>query len=296
MAADAAIDVSLREGHAWRSGHACRALSALMGQLLLHNYRAISAQTIRALGLDPAARRMNGNVFRRDDGNMVSIKDYRTINKALAMELVVSAILTHLDNPEEVRSPCVLSDDGAPKSFAPAMHEDIRASYGGGMRMFVEVSAKRDISAEFYHTQVTQGFAHAEEECEENPGGPIYVLVINGGSIDSNPKLRRVYDAAVKIPRTGDIRLLPINALEFAQLVRDLADLPGGRGFDFDSQTFGAALDHVWDRAKSGGGGSEPGWMREALFEALSRGPTMNVGVRYGHQGPADASSPSFGH
>ena len=290
MAAEAAIDVSLRDGHVWRSRHACRALAALMAQLLLHNFRAISVQTLSALGIDPATRRIDSNKILREDGNVVSIKDYRTINKALSMELVVSAILTHLDSPEEVRSPCVLSDDGDPKSFAPAHHEDILASYGGGMRALFEVSAKRDVSPEFFHTQVTQGFAHGEEKWEQNPDGPIYVLVINGGSIDSSPKLRQVYDAAVRIPRTGDIRLLPINALEFAQLVRDLADLPDGTGLDFDSRTFAAALDYVWERARSGGDGNEPGWMREALFEALSRGPTMNAGFHYGSESGAGAS------
>ena len=90
--------------------------------------------------------------------------------------------------------------------------------------MLVEVSAKREASPEFFHTQATQGFAHGEEKWDESPDGPVYVLLINGGSIESSPKLREVYDAAAKVPRTGDIRLLPINGIEFAQLVRHLAD------------------------------------------------------------------------
>ena len=288
MAAEASIDVSLRDGHSWRSQYVCRALGPLMAQLLVHNFRAISTQTLHALGLDPATRRMKGNQLLRDNGkrdSVVSIKEYRTVNKALSMELVVAALFTHLDSPQEVRSPCVLSDESEPKSFAPAEHADILVFYANGMRILIEVSAKRDVSPEFLHRQFTQGFAHAEDEWESDPTGPIYVLVINGGSLEGNPKLRKVYEAADQIPREGDIRLLPLNGLELAQVARDLADQPDGTGLDFDSHTLAAALDLVRDRTRSGGDGDEPGWMGNALCEALQAGP-MDLANGHANAGP----------
>ena len=78
--------------------------------MITYDFRAVDRRVLTSLGLDPKTRRQ-GNQIRPGQGKeRVTTHDTRLTNRGLAMELLVSTLLTCLDQPAEVKSWCTVSD------------------------------------------------------------------------------------------------------------------------------------------------------------------------------------------
>ena len=128
------IDV---RGGAWQLNAPPQAAGAILAQLMRHDL-GTNSKIFRDLGIDMAVRRAKDNVpYLEDPG----IREYRMINKALAMELLCSLWLESTDSPKRVVCHCE-TRHGLPHRFAPPLTHDAEARAlrgtlsrpGGGQR------------------------------------------------------------------------------------------------------------------------------------------------------------------
>ena len=250
--------VALREDRSWEFAGDCRTAVKRFGLLLTKDFRAIDRRVLRALGIDSKARKERLNAIRPGEGKIrVDVRQARIINRALAMELLVSALLTCLDGPDEVKSWCTVSVRGEPNNFAPGPYPDIVGKYKG-FCLAVEVSCKRDArNPEFFKAQLEQAVRHAAEEATRPGAGRVYAVVITGCSVEDNRRMRRVYMGvmgqtkqlassrqAAQAVREADIRLVPVKSTVFAGICEQIFGRPG------------ASRGGAWDHQRSVGEGS----------------------------------------
>ena len=211
---------------------------------------------------------------------------------ALAMLAIRRASLfSCLDHPQEVLSYCQLSDDGSePKLAAGRDLADIHVDYGAFV-LAVEVSARKRVTRENYLTQTSQALAHAEALITTNRSRPIYVLVINNGSVENSHEFRSVYNELYLSPtkketegkdvaekkdngeKQGDIRLIPIWARDFAQIVSTLCKDDHAVGLDFDTGGLARAFEAIHEHFAVKKEWSPPGWTRAAFLAVLEGEP-----------------------
>ena len=90
----------------------------LLSYLLQHNYKELIKIINRALNIDTLSRVMDDNRVNWDTKNKSRrIREMRNIDKALAMELLMSLLLTYLDDSEQVICNCV-EQNNLPNNFA----------------------------------------------------------------------------------------------------------------------------------------------------------------------------------
>ena len=82
--------------------------------LLNHDFTVNDQEVFPILGIDMETRRKTDNMPNVENG---TVKQYRMINKALAMELLSSLLLTHLNSAERVTSWCLTNPNGLPHYF-----------------------------------------------------------------------------------------------------------------------------------------------------------------------------------
>ena len=260
-------------GCSWVYPHSCRTASRQLGELLKSNLRALVLRVFPSVGIDLASRRRKKNLFYDEHGKVIklSVKEWRSINKGLGMELLSASLFACLDHPLEVKSFCQLSEHGhcEPKSYAAHKLADLEVDYGT-FSLVVEVSAKQRVTTENYRTQVNQAINHSKVLIEANPTKPVYALVINHGSIERRMIFRDIYEelepAARKI---GDIRLIPIWAMDFGQAISTLCREDHQLGLQFSSEYLAGALDLIYRRVAIEFVPVEPGWFRATLLAAL---------------------------
>ena len=260
----------------WELPVSCRTAALLLRELLRHNFRAINRRVLQVLGIDIKARHRESNFVYADDGTrrVLDAIEMRSINKALAMELLSACAFTCLDSPIEVRCWCQLNDQGRPKSYAANGHEDITVEYEG-FAVVVEVSARKEMNAINYRRQILQAIDKAGKALEASPYKPIYALVINEGGLERHPMYGNIYvelepDAQSK----GPVRLVPIWAKDFAEIVLTLSDPDRDVGLRFEAEGLAAAFDRVYDHIAVGY--RQPltaGWMRATILAALEGKP-----------------------
>ena len=101
-----------------------------LNQLVTHNDKAIDKHVLTALGIDVDARIERNELSAGDVPKARLVYQYRKINKALSMELLVALSLKYLDKPEYVKSLCCVSDlSGHPCHFAPSSFPDQVSHY-----------------------------------------------------------------------------------------------------------------------------------------------------------------------
>ena len=89
------IPVTLRKGFTWSIEEMpAEAVSILLLHLLNHDFTVNDQELFPILGIDMGTRRKTANMPNVENGK---VKQYRIINKALAMELLSSLLLTHLN-------------------------------------------------------------------------------------------------------------------------------------------------------------------------------------------------------
>ena len=111
-------------------GYSFARVDSRLNQLVTHNYKAIDKHVLTALGIDVDARIERNELSAVDVPKARLVYQYRKINKALSMELLVALSLKYLDKPEYVKSLCCVSDlSGHPCNFAPSNHPDLVSHY-----------------------------------------------------------------------------------------------------------------------------------------------------------------------
>ena len=159
---DDPVSVALSDGSIWdMSGLNAGLVALLMMYLTNDEFTADSGLVFPSLEIDIRSRRAAKN---RLDIDARKIAEHRKINKGLAMELLTSLMLAGLDTAREVRCNCE-ARNGLPHKFAPAGVTDVEAFYDKpppGFLVIAAVSAKSDVTPEFYREQLDQALEHAE--------------------------------------------------------------------------------------------------------------------------------------
>ena len=124
---------------------------------------------------------------------------------------------------------------------------DVEASYAPDdgsppFRLIAEVSAKRRVSPGFLKKQLAQAHRHAMEMVNDDVGGEVYILVINGCNVIDAPKHGDVFHEFVRANelQREDHRVcvVPINALAFVVALRTLIEETSIEQIDFSPTTF----------------------------------------------------------
>lgn len=271
--------VTLRDESTWDKQLPQFAVSGYITQLQRHNWPASVRHVYPAVGIDNDTRREQDNVLNIDSSQ---IQEYRSVNKALSMELLCSLLLTHLAHPIWVRSWCEIRREGRPHRYAPSRSTDITAGYpaSGGTKAFgliAEVSAKREISVEFYKTQLSQALKYAlqldgkKAECYADM--PTYSLLINGGKIGSNKKLQKLYRSFVQrnnLQPDGPVRIIPMYSSDIMVALQRLENKQG-----IDQVSFGAdKLVMIFNKLQAGllqaEQDEDPDWMCNVWEDTLT--------------------------
>ena len=280
--------VALRDGHSWRFQGNCRTAQKQLGVMLTKDFRAIDRRVLTALGIDSNTRKLRGNEILPGAGKTsVRTQDARIINRALAMELLVSTLLTCLDGPDEVQSLCTVSGQGEPNNFAPAGRLDIIARYEG-FSVALEVSCKRDASStSYFEGQLDQAVRHSPAAVV--PGaGKVYALVVTDCSLETNLGTRKKYKAAVarveelrgqaalgtQEGQAGpypDVRLMPVKSAIFCAVCEEIFGAPGasGEGLQISSATLAKALEDAYVGLKDDHYLNATNWLYSTLVTSL---------------------------
>ncbi|MCY3597640.1 MAG: hypothetical protein OXG71_09445 [Rhodospirillales bacterium] len=281
-------DVALRDGHSWRFQGQCRTAQKMLGLMVTHDFRAVDRRVLTSLGLDPDTRRRQGNAIRPGQGKeRVTTHDTRLINRGLAMELLVSTLLTCLDQPVEVKSWCTVSGKGYPNNCAPGPHPDVVATYGD-FRIVAEVSCMRDVrKPKFFEKQLSGAIRHALAVAMRPGPRRVYALVITGCSIETNLEMRGKYveaqgqlekevaAAAERCRKAGrpvpDVRLLSVKSRVFNAVCGKIFGAPGrsGEGLAITSATLARALDEARAGLEDKRDIGQKHWLRNVLVKEL---------------------------
>ena len=289
----------LRDGYTWEFAYDCRTAARTFWQLLVDDFRANENFVFEVLGITREIRKAQGNLITpKDEATIFTpeelaerrkqkvsrLKTLRSINKGLAMELLVATMLSCLDSPKAVRPWCAVSAKGHPKMYAGAGDEDILATYGG-FCIVAEVSAKRDAStdAEFFRDQLEQALHHAGKVAKRGAGGVVYALVINKCSVDTNHRIEGIYRDILKryleTRRTSGkdpnrvavqgIRLIPIRSHDFFQIMDGVVADGAMAGFAIGSDRLKQALEEVYLQLHGRNIADDKRWMAVTMARTL---------------------------
>lgn len=222
------IPVTLRGGMSWNPSFSDNEIAILLLYLHSQNFKAISNLVARKLNIDTRSRVEADNRLNLKDGAHW-LREARSINKALAMELLVAMSLTFIDNAEQVVSGCVVRNR-QPNNFASSGLADITVFYpssddGQVFCVLVEVSIKRIVSAEHYRRQLDQTLDHAKVLAANHTGRPVYGLVINSGDITTEKRLQAVYKRFLsdnQITADSHIKVLALYTGDFISIIGKL--------------------------------------------------------------------------
>ena len=277
------IPVTLRKSFTWSIEEMpAEAVSILLLHLLNHDFTVNDQELFPILGIDMGTRRKTANMPNVENG---TVKLYRIINKALAMELLSSLLLTHLNSTERVTSWCLTNSNGLPQYFAPSGASDIEVSYPAAgetpaFQMIAEVSAKRQVDNRFYATQLYQAWKHADNLAQKTDDVTVYALVINGGKIGSEEKLQRVYRRFMErddVKQSERVRVVPIFAFDVALALRDLdANLPEHR-FRYGSDSLAEIFDKLQLGMLERKENDDEDWMRKVWLDTVKGQPTLDI-------------------
>lgn len=246
--------------------------AALLRQLLSKNPRSIARTIAPSLKLNSRSR-LSKRLRRpqqRSGKWLLTLKEYRSINKALSMELLCASLLAHLNSAESVVSLCC-SDGGTPYNFAPAGLPDLTAEYAQDIRLVAEVSAKADAGLEFQQGQLEQALRHAYGELESSGADFVYALVVNRGDFGGDRKLQRRYASFVsknELALDGPVRLVPMSGNDLAAVLMNLSERHPKDGMQFSSEALFNGFDQIINGLLQPTPPSKPGWMAELLVRS----------------------------
>lgn len=204
------------------------------------------------------------------------IKNRRNMLKGLAMELLMAAILRHIDKPPRVVA-WAETKDGLPNRHAPSGCADVTAEYPEltnrrPMKVLAEVSAKKEMDPDSYLAQLTSGFKHAQREIEESPDLLVYCLLVNCGRIYEDGALHTLYRNFLReheLTLDSNIRMVPMYAPDFSTMTGTLASELRLADMYFDPDVLATALDDVYELITRPNLPSEEEWMIELFVDSI---------------------------
>ena len=224
------LPVTLRGGHSWTRPYGIRELCIYLAYLTSHDFKVITNVVTRALGIDMATR-----IQQENRANIGEIdhprREFRNINKALSMELLVALLLAWLDEADQVGSGCCVKD-GRPNNYTPGGLADVTADYPAtaespAFPLVAEVSVRRTIDTTYYYKQLNQACKRTKELAETPGDGPVYGLVINGGRIASSVILHACYRRFLDenaLEQDSRVRILPLFTGDFMKIMMTMAE------------------------------------------------------------------------
>ena len=277
------LPVTLRDGTSWDKSVSVEVVSLLLLNLLQNDFRINDNFVFEIMGIDMEERRRGDNVPHLTDP---STQGYRMINRAMAMELLSSQLLCHIDWASEVRAMCRLRH-GLPHTAAREGTGDVVVRYDQpdgslAFRVVAEVSSQNRVTEEFYRRQLNQAWKFAKELSEDDEDGLVYGLVINRGEIGSDNELRRWYREFAeekKIVPDSNVRVLPLYAGDLASAaLRIQEELPTGR-LQFNAWNLGSILDALLEslQAKMSSDAGHD-WMRDRFVEMVPDNESDDAG------------------
>ena len=274
------IPVTLRGGMSWNPSFTDNKVAILLVYLHSQNFKVISNIVARKLNLDTRSRvEADNRLNLRDGGHW--LREARTINKALAMELLVAMSLTYIDNAQQVISGCVVRNR-QPNNFASSGLADITVFYppsddGQAFCVLVEVSIKRIVSPEHYRRQLDQTLTHAKVLAANNNGRPVYGLVINSGDITGEKRLQAVYKRFLsdnQITADSHIKVLALYTGDFISI---MGKLLADKTYDFRSSLLVQIFDILIERLREKELTSEKDWVAKTWLNIINESLFLNL-------------------
>ena len=173
-------------------------------------------QIFRDYDLDPATRREREREAARQSAEKEeppTAQDLYKINKALSMELIASLIMFRLDTPLSSRANCAMRN-WWPSCFSPSGVPDVTMVYGG-TTVTVEVSAKREMSENYYGKELLSALKHMKSS------EALWTLLVTDWDLEYQ-KARKIYEDFCKQHVKGR-RIIPISTKSLAHVCTELA-------------------------------------------------------------------------
>ena len=270
----------------WSIKYSCRTSARLLHQLITQNPYAIRNTVLPETGLDqidrskkedPQKKRpLKKNMQQDDDDDEASqraIHDQHWMDKALAMEMLGTVMLTCLDDPQEVISTCRVDDNGDPHSHAGQGAGDGLAHYES-FSILLEVSSKKDMDIEDFRTQMGQAIEHGGQLAKER-GHPVYALVINECAIETESVFLEAYNSFLPVAKEkGDVRPIAIRSLDFVDILDELHSLDHG-SYDVAGDMVYSALDAIWSHLSQRVTALKEGDMVRGMLKTLRSEPEL---------------------
>ena len=274
------IPVTLRDGWSWNPSLSDNEIAILLVYLLSQNFKSISNLVASKLNIDTRSRVEADNRLNLKDGGHW-LREARTINKALAMELLVALSLIYIDNSEQVVSGCVVRNQ-QPNNFASSGLADITVFYppSDGEQAFcvlVEVSIKRIVSPEHYRTQLNQTIKHAKELADNSEGRPVYGLVINSGDITGEKRFQAIYKRFLsdnQITADSHIKVLALYTGDFISI---MCNLLADKTYNFRSSLLVQIFDILIEQLRERELPSEKDWVVKTWLNIINESRFMNL-------------------
>lgn len=264
----------------WRPKLSPATVSVLLQHMATQDVFAIDRTVREALGL-PNRKELSerlGDEEEDGSGGLLRLKHYRWINRALAMELLASLLLSYLNSAKKVRSFC-LAREARAYYFAGPNLPDLIADYpesenAPAFRVLGEVSAKRKITPDWHLKQLEQALRHAKDEQDKSPEPQlIYAWVINNGDVGSDPALRLQYQEFVRknglLEEGCRIRVAPMHTRDAAFALALLCSKPPTGGFGFPSRWLAGALECMADELMKDAAPEPQGWMADLFARSV---------------------------
>ena len=201
--------------------------------------------------------------------------------KGLAMELLASSILRHMDRCPRVVA-WAKTRNGRPSSTAPGKTSDVTAVFPRTescreFRILAEVSAKRRMTPNYYSIQVEEAIEHGRAEAEKYPGLPVYALVINGAKIGEDRGYYGLYHSLLgskDVDLEGSVRIVPINVDDFTVAMGQLFFDLGPESLYYSSDILMQTLETIYQAVRPATLPEEikEGWMSELLLNSVKEG------------------------
>ena len=261
------VPVTLNDGSVWDLGGLNAGLVAqLMIFLTNDELEADEGFVFPNLGIDKESRRETDNLLSTAGRE---IAQHRTINRALAMEMLSGLLLARLDSAREVL--CNFDTrHGLPHHFAKGGLADVEVAYEmpeteAGFQVIGEVSAKRDVSEEALLVQLEQAYVHGKAIAERT-GQTAYALVLSGSEIATNEALKETYrsfSASKGLDDSGPVRVVVMDAWDLAAAVRELEVTVSPDTFRFGADVLKKVFDALIARLLDPDPHWNEDWMRD---------------------------------
>ena len=272
--------VLLRGGYEWSWEYSCRTTNRLLSEVVTENDPGIAETVLPTLGLDPKTRQLKANLIEVDEeGRGSKAHDRNWMNKALAMELLSTMLLTCLDDPKEVHSACVLDDNGRPKTYTQGGKGDGWAIYPT-FGILLEVSSKENMDFTDFRRQMNQAIDHGGALAEEWQV-PVYALVINEYRIEQEKRILEIYNEYHPIDANkGDVRPIAMWSGDFLDILDRIHPLDDDRYVQVPSRRLAAALQVAYAHLEQCVEELEVGWTANTLVKELRRRQRRLPGFR----------------